>query len=107
MAKIYIESAYRLIPVHSTDRLLQAMEWKGQIYVDPMLPFGMRSAQKLFNAVADALKWHLRQRGIQHIFHYLDDFVMVARPAAPDCAEAVGIIDAVCARLGIPIAEHK
>ena len=30
MAKIDIESAYRLIPVHPTDRPLQAMEWKGK-----------------------------------------------------------------------------
>ena len=107
MAKIDIESAYRLIPVHPTDRPLQAMEWNGQIYIDPMLPFGLRSAPKLFNAVADALEWYLRQRGIQHVFHYLDDFIVVARPATPDCAEAVGTIDETCARLGIPIAEHK
>ena len=107
MAKVDIESAYRLIPVHPTDRPLQAMEWKGQVYVDPMLPFGLQSAPKLFNAIADALEWHLKQRGIQHIFHYLDDFVVVARPAAPDCAEAVGIIDAACTCLSIPIAEHK
>ena len=67
MAKIDMESAYRLFPVYSTDRPLQAMEWKGQIYVDPMLPFGLRSAPKLFNAVADAPEWYMRQRGIQHV----------------------------------------
>ena len=33
--------------------------------------------------------------------------VVVARPTAPDCAAALGIIDAECARLGIPIAKHK
>ena len=107
MAKIDNESAHRLILVHPADQPLQAMEWKGQIYMDPMLPFGLRLAPKLFNAVADALEWHLRQRGIQHIFHYLDDFVVVSRPAAPDCAKAVGTIHAACTRLGIPIAEHK
>ena len=48
MAKIDIESAYRLIHVHPDDRPLQAMSWNGQIFIDPMLPFG------LFNAVADA-----------------------------------------------------
>ena len=35
-----IESAYQLIPVHPQDRPLQAMEWKGKIYIDPMPPFG-------------------------------------------------------------------
>ena len=88
LAKIDVESAYRLIPVHPTDRPLQAMAWKGQFYIDPMLPFGLPSAPKLFNAVADALEWHLKQKGIKHVFHYLDDFVAVAHPTAPDCAAA-------------------
>ena len=64
LAKIDIESAYRLIPVHPQDRPLQAVEWNREIYVDPMLPFGLRSAPKIFNAVADALEWYLRQSGI-------------------------------------------
>ena len=58
LAKIDIESAYRLIPVHPQDRPLQAVRWQTHTYVDPMLPFGLRSAPKIFNAVADALAWH-------------------------------------------------
>ena len=71
LAKVDIESAYRLIPVHPEDRPLQAMRWNNQIYVNPMLPFGLRSAPKIFNAVADALHWYLSHRGITHLFHYL------------------------------------
>ena len=107
MAKIDIESAYRLIPVHPMDRNLQAVEWEGKVYVDPMLPFGLHSAPKLFNAVADGLEWYLRRRGIQHVFHYLDDFIIVAPPASPDCAIALDILNESCAYLGLPIAEHK
>ena len=44
LAKIDIESAYRLIPVHPQDRPLQAICWKDRMYIDPMLPFGLRSA---------------------------------------------------------------
>ena len=55
LAKIDIESAYRLIPVHPHDRPLLGMQWEGSLYDDPMLPFGLRSAPKVFNAVADAL----------------------------------------------------
>ena len=54
LAKIDIEAAYHLIPVHPHDRVLQAVQWEGKIYADPMLPFGLRSAPKIFNAVADA-----------------------------------------------------
>ena len=44
LAKMDIESAYWLVPVHPQDRILQAAEWDAQIYVDLMLPFGLRSA---------------------------------------------------------------
>ena len=107
LAKIDIESAYRLIPVHPQDRPLQAMSWNGQVYIDPMLPFGLRSAPKIFNAVADALNWHLNQSGIPLIRHYLDDFIIVAPPHSPLCQEYLEILNRECQDLGIPIAEHK
>jgi len=44
MAKVNIESAYSLIPVHPLNQPLQVMEWKDKLYVDPMLPFGFWSA---------------------------------------------------------------
>ena len=35
LAKVDIESAYWLIPVHPQDRVLQGVRWKGAVYVDP------------------------------------------------------------------------
>ena len=46
MAKVDTEAAYRLVPVHLQHRPLLGMEWGGDIFVDPMLPFGLRSAPK-------------------------------------------------------------
>ena len=63
LAKLDLESAYRMIPVHPDDRLLLGMEWKGQLFVDTALPFGLRSAPKVFIAVADALMWIFRKYG--------------------------------------------
>ncbi len=40
LAKMDIEAAYRLIPVHPHDRVLQGMEWDGKIYVDPVYLLG-------------------------------------------------------------------
>ena len=61
LAKVDIESGYWLIPVHPQDRPLQAVVWDSQIFINPMLPFGLRSAPKIFNTVADALNWYLHQ----------------------------------------------
>ena len=54
MAKFDLKSAYRNVPVHPDDRGLLGMLWDDQLYVDSTLPFGLRSAPKIFNALADA-----------------------------------------------------
>ena len=56
IAKLNIESAYRIIPVHPANRLLLGMSWKGQIYIDTVLPFGLSSALRIFTAVADVVQ---------------------------------------------------
>ena len=107
MAKVDIESAYRLIPVHPLDRPLQAMEWKGKLYVDPMLPFGLQSAPKIFSAVADALNWMLEQSGVRHSRHYLDDFIVLGPAGSSECHRALDSLTSLCERLGVPLAPHK
>ena len=39
-----------MVPVHPEDRLLLGMPWNRALYVDAALPFGLRSAPKIFNA---------------------------------------------------------
>ncbi len=95
LAKVDVEAAYRLVPVHPQDRLLQRVQWKGRVYVDPMLPFGLRSAPKIFNAIADALEWTLRQQGIRYCEHYLDDFILLGSPDTQECQEALETLDSV------------
>ena len=46
---IDIKAAYCLVPGAPQQRHHLGMSWKNQIYVDGMLPFGLRSAPKIFN----------------------------------------------------------
>lgn len=57
LGKLDIQSAYRIVPVHPDDRPLLGMRWKGAVFLDKALHFGLRSAPKVFNALADALEW--------------------------------------------------
>ena len=57
LVKIDIKSAFQNVPEHLQDRHLFSMSWKGNLSIDPVLPFGLRSAPKIFNALADALQW--------------------------------------------------
>ena len=47
MANFDIKSAYHLIPVHPDDRQLLGMRWRDKLYIDAVLPFGLRSAPKI------------------------------------------------------------
>ena len=109
LAKIDIKSAFRLtcIPVHPADRHLLAMEWKGAIYVDTCLPFGLRSAPKLFNIMADLLEWILLHQGVSSVFHYLDDYLTMGPPDTQVCHQNLRMLIEVCAMLGIPLALNK
>lgn len=71
--KADLKEAYRMIPVHLHDQSLLSVEWNGVIFTDMALPFGLRSAPKIFSAVADALQWILVHKGVKTILHYLDD----------------------------------
>ena len=106
-AKLNVRSAFRLIPVHPDDRPLLGFQWQGVQYVDSMLPFGLRSAPKIFTAVADALEWVARQRGVLEIDHYLDDFVTLGPHATADCQRNLDIIIQTFTDLGIPLALEK
>ena len=65
LAKADIESAYHNVP---EDRLLLGMKWQGYHYVDGCLPFGLCSAPKIFNALADALEWVIKDKGYCPLF---------------------------------------
>lgn len=72
-----------------------------------MLPFGLRSAPKIFTALADALEWCIAQKGVEHIFHYFDDFPVMGPLGSSLCQEYLGILEALCAYLGVPLAPEK
>ena len=107
LAKIDIRSAYRMVPVHPDDRLLLGMIWEQALYVDSVLPFRLRSAPKVFTAVADAVEWTVRHQGVENIYHYLDDFFLIGAPGTDQCARGLRILLAIFEQLSIPVAWEK
>lgn len=107
IAKTDVKAAYRLVPVHPEDRKWLGMVWKGKVYVDSKLPFGLRSAPKIFNALADGVEWCAHSAGIPHIFHYLDDFAVVGPPDSGACHQYLLTLKRICRELGVPLAPNK
>ena len=55
LAKCDLKCAYRMVPVHPDDQHLLGISWRGSTYSDTAPPFGLRSAPKVFSAVANTL----------------------------------------------------
>ena len=107
MAKFDLESAYRIVPVHPEDRPLLGMAWREKVYIDTALPFGLRSAPKIFTAVADALQWIFESCGIDTVLHYLDDYIVFGASDTDKCQAALDRALQLCRQLGVPIADRK
>ena len=107
LTKTDIKNAFRLLPVHPADRHLLAMEWRKHIYIDTCLPFGLRSAPKLFNILADLLSWIVEQRGVSMSLHYLDDFLTMGPASSTLFQKNLSMFQQVRDELGIPLATEK
>ena len=105
LVKVDLKDAYRLVPVHPDDHNLLGILWQGYTYVDRALPFGLRSAPKIFTAVADAVAWSLHCSGIEHQIHYLDNFLFFAAPGRGDTV--LQAVLSVLSFLGVPVSAHK
>ena len=107
LAKIDIQSAFRLLPVHLKDCHLLSMSWTDGIFIDTCLLFGLRSALKLFNVMTDLLAWILQQQGVTELVHYLDGFLTIGFLMSFRCQQNLDTINRVCTQLGASLAVEK
>ncbi len=89
LAKCDVQSAYRVVPVRPADRRLLGM---CKEFVDATFPFGLRSAPKIFTALADSVEWIMRKRGVRCVAHYLDDFIMVGPLSCGICQQYLDVV---------------
>ena len=107
MAKMDVQRAYRNIPVAPNDRRLLGLQWQSQVYIDKVLPFGLRSAPLIFSAVADALLWIMERRGVSWAIHYVDDFFTIGRSFSDECQRNMDIMHDTCIQAGLPLEPSK
>ena len=99
-----IRNAYRVVPVHPDDRWLMGMMWQKKLYIDTALPFGLRSAPKIFTALADTIEWIAKNNGIQFIIH---DFLLLGAPGSQQCTKSVATLMEILQQLGVLVAWDK
>jgi len=106
MMKRDLKSAFRYIPINPCDYWLLIFEWQGKYYVDMFLPFGLRTAPRIFNLFAKALHWVFETLNEWNVTHYLDDFLFVF-PSGTDLAPISTAFDRVLAKFGLSKAAEK
>ena len=104
LAKFDVEGAFRTVPVHPW---LLGMQRRGSVYVDKVLPFGLRSASNICNAIADAQMWIFEHLDRVEVIHYLDDFLVLGAPGSSQCEQALTRSLAHCQFLGVLVAAKK
>ena len=77
------------------------------VFVDKVLPFGLRSAPLIFSAIADALQFMMGQNGVKFADHYIDDFITLGKPNSTECADNVQLMLSTCEKAGVPIEANK
>ena len=66
--------------------------------MDTCLPFGLRSAPKLFNIVADALEWAIINEAIS---------LFGGRPGSEACGRVLDLALRLCREVGFPVMQEK
>ena len=76
-------------------------------FFDTRLPFGLRSAPKIFTAVADALQWVFQKQGVTWVVHYLDDYITIGPPGSEVCKQNLEVMLSSCRSLSILVTPEK
>ena len=106
-AKIDIENAFCILSVHPADRHVLGMQWNGDVFIDTCLLFGLQSAPKIFNILADLLEWIVKTCNVTFPVHYLDDLLTIGPPGSPTCFNNLDTLIQICGFLGVPLALEK
>lgn len=108
LAKFDIQRAYRMIAIRNDERRLLITQWKGFYFVDLALPFGARSAPRIFTRFSDVLEWVLRTYGnIRYMQHSLDDFLICGPAGSSECHDGLVRSFELLEELGVPIEHNK
>ena len=106
-AKTDIAEAFRIIPIKPSRYHLMGIHWQRLFYYDRCLAMGLRSFCSIFEQLSTAIHWlAVHQLGIEHMVHFIDDFLLVSASRGQGQAHLCQFIK-LCSKIGVPIAAEK
>jgi hypothetical protein len=79
LSKFDINEAFKYIRVRKEQHYCLGMRFNGLYYYERVLPFGLKSAPALFELFATAINQFTTEAGVDHMYHYMDDFICVSQ----------------------------
>jgi Reverse transcriptase (RNA-dependent DNA polymerase) len=77
LTKLDLTDAYLTVPVDPKDRRYLGFSWEGKFYRFKVLPFGVKSAPRLFTKLMKPLLVKARAKGLR-VTQYIDDFCLIS-----------------------------
>ena len=106
LAKIDIQSAFCLLPVHPEDHHLLTMSWKGGYTSTTVSSLAYNRLQNCLTPWL--ISFHEQQKaGESYLIHYLDDYLTMWPPQSQICQHSADIFTSLCKGLGITLATDK
>ena len=107
MAKVDIESAFRIIPVAPKETPLLGFCWRDTFYMDAVLPMGCASSCAIFESFSTAIEWVAEYKlGLSKVIHVLDDFLLLTE-CKEKCDRDLRAFMDMCKQLGVPLVMGK
>jgi len=97
-----LQSAFQRVRINPLDWHLFIFRWRGKYYVDACLPFGLRTAPRIYNLFAEDIHWTLEHTFRWNLSHYVDDFLGVFPPGTTYFIKKSTDFDYICADFGFP-----
>ena len=98
LAKIDIQSSFRLLPVHLEDRHLLTMSWKGEVYINHCIPLTHDQHQNCLTFWPISFYGPHKKAGVSYLIHCLDDYLTVGPPLSQVCQHNLWTFSHHCAK---------
>ena len=96
MYKRDLKRAYRQFAVDPKDYNLLGYSWRNHIFIDCVLPMGLRSSAYICQRITDAVSFIVQKHGFQ-VINYFDDFAGAeTRELAFEAFEMLGVVIKDC-----------
>lgn len=106
LAKFDIKDAFRLIRVMPEQQVMLGMKFMEWYFVELTLPFGLKSAPALFEMFSTAIEKFILNEGVESLFHYLDDFLLICLRGSQSAIEYETVLR-IFKELHIELAKEK